>query len=70
MNNINVNFEVENLTECFSIVKKKNIINIEDVEDNHRINFTFFEKKMKKKFSINFVITTLISIAKIAFTFL
>ena len=44
MNNINVSFEVENSTECFSISKRKNIINIKSVESNYRINFAIFKK--------------------------
>ena len=41
---MNVNFKVENSIENFSINEKKDIVNIRDVEDNHRINFMFFKK--------------------------
>ena len=44
MNNVNVNFEIENSIINFLINKRENIINIQSVEDNHRINFVFTEK--------------------------
>ena len=51
MNNVNVNFEVENSTEDFPVNKRKSIINIRSVEDSHRINFVFFRKnKINKTF--------------------
>ena len=48
---MNVIFEVENLTESFSINERKNIVNIKCVEDNHRINFMFIkENEINKTF--------------------
>ena len=44
MNNVNVNSEIENSAENFSINERKDIINIRSVEDNYRINFMFFKK--------------------------
>ena len=52
MNNVNVDLEVEDSTECFSINEKRNIINIKSVESNHRINFAIFKKnKINETFS-------------------
>ena len=44
MNNVNVNFEVENSIKRFSINEKKSIINIKNVKNNYCINFAIFKK--------------------------
>ena len=44
MNNVNVNLEIENSAENFSINKRKGTVNIRSVENNHRISFVFFKK--------------------------
>ena len=44
--------EVENSIKRFSISEKKSIINIKNVESNHRINFAILKKnKIHKIFS-------------------
>ena len=51
INNVNINLEVENSVENFSINERKNIVNIRNVEGSHRINFMFFkENKIIKTF--------------------
>ena len=39
MNNVNVDFEIEDSTKRFLISERKSIINIESVENSYRINF-------------------------------
>ena len=50
MNNVNVNLEVEDSTECFSVSERKSIINIKSVESNYRINFAILKKRNKWNF--------------------
>ena len=50
MNNVNVNFKVEDSTECFSISERRSIINIKNVESNHCINFAVFKKRNRRSF--------------------
>ena len=44
MNNVNVDFKVEDSIKRFLINKRRNIINIKNVENNHRIDFAIFKK--------------------------
>ena len=44
MNNVNVNFEVEDSIKYFSINKRKDIINVKSVKSNYCINFAIFKK--------------------------
>ena len=44
INDINVDFEVEDSTERFSISERKNITNIKSVESSHCINFAIFKE--------------------------
>ena len=44
MSNVNVDFEVEDSTECFSVNERESIINIKDVKSSYRINFAILKK--------------------------
>ena len=48
---MNVDFEVEDSTEFFSVSKRKSNINIKSVESNHCINFTIFKNKTDEIFN-------------------
>ena len=47
MNNINVDLEVEDSTERFSVSEKRSIINIKNVKRNYCINFAISKKQNK-----------------------
>ena len=52
MNNVNVDLEVENLIECFSVSERRSIINVKNIESNYRINFAIFKRnEINKVFS-------------------